>query len=115
MRFKSDENLPVSTVSLLRQSGHDVHSVLDEDLGGADDASVLAAATRENRVLLALDKDFADIRMYPPDQLGGIVVLRPRDQTIVSIQAVISRMLPLLSGSDITGKLWVVDERRIRI
>ena len=37
MRFKLDENLPVEFASLLRRSGHDAVTVLDQGLGGARD------------------------------------------------------------------------------
>ena len=45
VRFKLDENLPVELASLLRRSGHDAATVLDQGLGGARDpelASVCA-------------------------------------------------------------------------
>ena len=37
MRFKLDENMPAEAAGLLRDNGHDAHSVHDEGLGGADD------------------------------------------------------------------------------
>jgi len=33
-RFKLDENLPRDAEALLREAGHDVHTVLAEYLGG---------------------------------------------------------------------------------
>lgn len=35
---------------------------------------------KEGRILLTLDLDFADIRVYPPQALPGLVVLRPDDE-----------------------------------
>jgi predicted nuclease of predicted toxin-antitoxin system len=115
MRLKTDENLPQSVVKLCRDAGHDVQTILDEHLSGSNDAAVLAAATRESRVFVTLDKDFSDIRAYPPGQFSGIVVLRARDQTTVHIRALVSRVLPILGTDDVVGKLWIVDERRVRI
>ena len=68
MRFKTHENLPQSVVKLLRDARHDVQTALEENLSGSDDASLLAAVLREDRALITLDKDFADIRAYPPSQ-----------------------------------------------
>jgi len=40
-RFKLDENLPRDARRLLRDAGHDVHTVLEERLGGGSDSQVL--------------------------------------------------------------------------
>jgi predicted nuclease of predicted toxin-antitoxin system len=115
VRFKSDENVPVSVVALLRDAGHDVQTVLDERLGGALDAQVVAAATHEQRSFITLDKDFSDIREYPPSHHSGIVVLRAGDQATARIRTLVTRLLPLLDTDDLAGKLWIVDERRVRV
>jgi predicted nuclease of predicted toxin-antitoxin system len=115
MRFKTDENLPASVVNVLRNAGHDVHTVVDERLAGATDDVVLAAATQEQRAFLTLDKDFADIRAYPPADYAGIVVLRAGDQSAANIRALVSRLLPLIQAGGLTGKLWIVDTRRVRV
>ena len=115
MRFKADENLPQSAITLLKDAGHDVHTVFDEGLSGALDGDLLAASDREARTLITLDKDFGDIRTYAPDAHAGIVVLRPQEQTTVAIAALIARVLKLLTQHGVTGKLWIVDEQRVRV
>ena len=80
MKVKLDENMPADLAAYLRQAGHDVADVIEEQLGGADDPPVLAAASAEERILLSFDLDFADIRQYPPGTHAGIVVFRLRDQ-----------------------------------
>lgn len=69
MRFKLDENMPAEAADLLGNSGHDVHSVYDEGLGGADDQAIAQAVRQEWRILITLDLDFADIRLYPPGSI----------------------------------------------
>lgn len=115
MRFKLDENVPLAIVKLLEDAGHDARTVLDEQLGGADDARIIAAAAHESRALITLDKDFADIRSYPPDRSAGIVVLRSTDQTVSGLSQLVARLIPLLETENLAGKLWVVDERRVRM
>lgn len=56
-RFELDENLPRNAEALLRQAGHDVHTALDEQLGGNPDPRVFSAAQAEERVLLTFDLD----------------------------------------------------------
>ena len=58
MLIKLDENIPHRLVGLLSQFGHDVDTVDDEGLSGADDVSV-SAAQSANRFLITQDLDFA--------------------------------------------------------
>jgi predicted nuclease of predicted toxin-antitoxin system len=44
VKFKLDENLPVSSARSLTKSGHDVDTVAAEGLTGAADHDVVAAA-----------------------------------------------------------------------
>lgn len=50
-RFKLDENLPRDAGTLLRDSGHDEQSVLEERLGGSPDFQVLDVCRNEARVI----------------------------------------------------------------
>ena len=40
MRFKFDENLPAQLAALFAESGHDAVTVLDEQIGGAQDPRI---------------------------------------------------------------------------
>lgn len=37
MKFKTDENLPLTAADILRRAGHEAETVHDEDLAGEDD------------------------------------------------------------------------------
>lgn len=78
MRFKTDENLPAEIVTLLCDHGHDAISVVEQQLAGAPDNVVAKVCQSEQRVLVTLDLDFADIRAYPPDEYSGIIVCSPQ-------------------------------------
>jgi hypothetical protein len=66
VKFKLDENLPVSAVSVLAAAGHDVDTVPGEQLAGRPDQDVVAASTAAQRVLISLDVGLGDIRAFPP-------------------------------------------------
>src|SRR3990170_8670130 len=91
-RFKLDENLPRDAEGLLGEAGHDVETALNERLGGGPDRKVFDASQSEDRILVTLDLDFADIRLYPPSSHPGIWVLRPHTQSIENV-------LTLLKGA----------------
>jgi predicted nuclease of predicted toxin-antitoxin system len=115
MRFKIDENLPGELVELLEGAGHDAHTVRDEKLVGSPDPSLLAVCVREGRVLVTLELGFGDIRAYPPDTTPGLVVLRPCSQLKGHVLALVRRILGLIETESLAGKLWVVEENRVRI
>src|SRR4029077_14987429 len=75
MRFLVDANVPLSVAPRIRALGHDAMDVREIAMGSADD-SIIARHARENAFcLITRDKDFGDIRNYPPGDYGGIIVL----------------------------------------
>jgi predicted nuclease of predicted toxin-antitoxin system len=76
LRFLLDENVPATLAKALRERGHDAAG-LDVSLRAASDLSVLAAAARDDRILLTQDKDFGDLvfvsRATPPP---AVVLIR---------------------------------------
>ena len=115
VRLKTDENLPGSAAMLLRTAGHDVITVLEEKLGGAADPKVAEVCRSETRALVTLDRGLGNIRAYPPKEYHGIVVLRPRDQGVDAVLAIVQKFVALLETNSLVGALWVVDESRFRI
>jgi len=92
-----------------------VETVNSEGLGGADDAAIFAACNAEDRILVTLDLDFSDIRSYPAGSHRGIWVLRPRLQTFDSIVALALAGVRLTATEQAAGRLWIIDEQRVRI
>ena len=115
MKFKVDENLPIEVAQLLREAGHDVYSVHEQELVGAKDHVLAQVCQSENRAMVTLDTHFADIRTYPPENYSGLVVLRLVRQDKPHVLEVMRRMLTLFSSEPLEGKLWIVDEKRVRV
>jgi predicted nuclease of predicted toxin-antitoxin system len=114
-RFKLDENMPDAAASVLRESGHDVMSVHQQQMGGRPDQQVMEVCRQEGRVLVTLDLDFADIRAYPPDSCPGVIVLRLARQDTPAVVSVLSRLLTLFETESIERRLWIADESTVRI
>lgn len=93
MKIKLDENLPEDAVTILRDAGHEVFTVVGQGLGGKTDAEAAAACKAESKVLITLDIDFGNLAASAPADYPGIIVLRLANQ----------------------AGLWIVDEYRIRI
>lgn len=76
MRFELDENLGARTAELIAGAGHDVETVSQESLSGTSDAHLFETCIREQRCIISLDLDFADVLCCSPSNAAGIVVLR---------------------------------------
>ena len=115
MKFKIDENLPTDIAEILRSAGYDALTVRDEAMTGAVDSQIMRICQQENRILVTIDTDFANIRSYPPRLLPGIMVLRLSRQSKRQAILTIQRTLPYLQREPIEHRLWIVEESRIRI
>jgi predicted nuclease of predicted toxin-antitoxin system len=115
VRFKVDQNLPVEVAEALRGAGHDARTVYEQGLGGTLDPRLAEIVRAEARALVTLDVGLGDIRTYPPADYPGLIVLRPPHQDKPTVLRVFTRVLPLLERETLVGRLWIVDERRVRI
>ena len=115
MRFKIDENLPPDVADLRRQEGHDAFTVYEQGLRSHTDPQVLAACQTEGLALLSLDLDFSNILTFPPEQFAGLIVLRLHRPGRAAVLRLVRRLSPHFANQPVAGKLWIVDEARIRI
>src|SRR5262245_46235305 len=76
MNLKLDENLGLRCRDLALAAGHDVATVAEQNLSGAEDADVLGECHREGRALVTLDLDFSNPLVFKPSAYSGIAVLR---------------------------------------
>ena len=115
MKFLLDENLSPLHAQTVRDLGHDAVSVVEIGLSGADDPDVRTAAIEQERILVTLDADFANVLRYPTARTPGVVRLRLHPATEEAIDAMLRNAIPRLAGVTLSGKLVVVDEHKIRI
>jgi len=116
MRFLIDANLPRSAIGTLAAHGHHVEFARDIGLAAAPDAQIAERIRQTGDALLTRDLDFADVRHYPPEQYGGIVVLRLPDHfTAAEIVKVLDRFLTdRRFVENLRGRLAIVDNDRAR-
>lgn len=115
MRLKVDENLPRDLADELTRRGHDVDTVLDEQLGGRKDPVVVQAATDDERTIITLDRGVGDIRSFPPGSHAGVVVLRPVSQDPVSILTLVDRLLDAHELEEFSRCVAIVEPQRVRV
>jgi predicted nuclease of predicted toxin-antitoxin system len=114
LKFKVDENLPTEYAPILREAGFEADTVSDEKLSGAGDSVLSERCRAEDRVLMTLDLDFANVQAYPPKSHPGIVVFRSKSQDKPTLVALLKRLVPALLQFSPKHQLWIVEPDRIR-
>jgi predicted nuclease of predicted toxin-antitoxin system len=107
MKFLADMGVSMSTLSVLRQHGHEATHLREQGLMRMADPDIVAKARREERVILTFDLDFGEIMALSGDAIPSIILFRMRNQTP---KVVTPRLLwviqeceePLLAGSFVT-------------
>jgi predicted nuclease of predicted toxin-antitoxin system len=110
-----DENLSPLHAADLRSEGHDAVAVTEVGLSGAADPQVLSFAVETGRVLVTLDADFANVLRLPPAQTLGVLRLKVHPATEERIREALRRAMLFLENIDITGRLAVLDDDKIRV
>ncbi|CAA6605636.1 conserved hypothetical protein [Rhodospirillaceae bacterium LM-1] len=116
MKIKLDENIGRRGLSLLKEAGHDVMTVVEQMLGGASDVKLFNVCAEEERVLVTLDHDFGQVLRFPPKQSAGLVILEPGEP--VTPQSLLNRLrdfLALAETQSPVGALWIVEPGRVRV
>lgn len=116
MKFKLDENLGTRTQDLFCAQGHDVQAVRNQELQGCADAHLYEVCCQEQRCLVTLDLDFADVVRFPPGRAKGIVVIRvPQNPSLSLLEQIIRQFLEASTRMQVDGRLWIVETGRVRI
>ncbi|MEH2042599.1 DUF5615 family PIN-like protein [Nostoc sp.] len=113
MRFLANENFPLSSVRLLRQTGYDVASVT-EDSPGIKDTEVLTRAANEQRVILTFDRDYGELiyRLKLPSPTG-VIYLRFRPHTPEEPATLLLNLLQI-EGLQFEERFTVLERDQIR-
>lgn len=116
MKIKLDENIGQRGKNLLIESGHDVTTVVEQNLESAPDTKVIQVCQNEQRCLVTLDLDFSNPLQFNPVNYSGIAVLRlPNSLNSQDLLDGIKTLINALKQEEITGKLWIIQKGRIRI
>ena len=115
MKIKLDENLPLRLAILLKDLGHDVHTLHDELLLGHSDREVWEATQKELRFLVTQDLDFSDLRKFAPGSHHGILLVRLRSPNRRDLIGRIGELFQKENVGEWGGCFVVATERKIRV
>ncbi len=116
MKFKLDENFGTRAQKLFHSAGHDVRTIREQKLQGCSDYHLYEVCRAEQRCLVTLDLDFADVTRFQPNNTTGIVVIRiPRNPSLALLEQLVHHFLQSLARMSVENSLWIVEIGRIRI
>jgi predicted nuclease of predicted toxin-antitoxin system len=116
MKMKLDENIGKRGQALLKNAGHDVCTILEQNLQSAPDPTVIEVCRLEQRCLVTLDLDFSNPLQYNPSKYSGIAVLRlPRRPSPQDLLDVMVTLINALKTETIDRRLWIIKRGQIRI
>ena len=104
--------MPRSSRELLRILKYNFIDAHQAGLCSKDDLSIINFAIRTNRILITLDRDFANILKYKPGTNPGIIILRP---AYPATSTKIIRLLKNINKLKIEKSLVIVMPSKIRI
>lgn len=115
MKIKLDENLSRHLKPLLVERGHEVSTAGEEGLLGKLDVEVGAAAKADERMVLTLDLDFADLRKFPPGMHPGVILFRPRSMGPLAVNRFVLKFVQEVDLARLSRCLAVVEPGRVRV
>ena len=108
MKFLLDEDIPVALLRTLKRAGHDAIRITPS----TPDPIIADQSRREGRILVTLDKDFTNTKLYPPTQLTTvhIQIHPPYAQDIIEAFQTLLTTLPVdkFSGLILLGKTGII-------
>ncbi len=66
-------------------------------------------------MLITLDRDFSDIRAYPPQRYPGIIAISVTRQSKRRLLEILAQIIELLDSEAVRNRLWIIEDGRIRV
>lgn len=108
MRIIVDENIPLHSVSVLREMGHTVIDLRGTTVQGASDDVIFAKAQAESSLIITTDKGFL---RYRNDHHHGILIIRLRKPNCTVIHDRILQAIRTTPESKWHGRVLVMRDR----
>ena len=116
LKFLIDEDMPRSTVKVLKTKGFDSLDVRDCGLRGKSDDEIFKFAKREKAIILTGDMGFGNLLRFPIGSHFGIVIVHfPNEVPTSELNSQIIKALDNLAEAEFKGNLIIIEPGKVRI
>jgi predicted nuclease of predicted toxin-antitoxin system len=113
MRFLVDESTGVAVANWLREQGHEVFSVYEEERG-MDDDSIIRKAFAESWILITNDKDFGEKVYREQYPHKGVILLRLQNERAINKVKTLQQLLNNTAPEQLADNFIVLTDTQIR-
>ena len=114
MKLIADENLHRKIITSLREVGHEVFSIQDNN-SGITDEEILEKYSAADSIIITQDKDFGDLTFFKKINSNCIILLRFPAKDIDKILIVLTNFLVENKMNFLKGKFIVLTPVKKRI
>jgi predicted nuclease of predicted toxin-antitoxin system len=114
LSFLADMPVPLSTVRMAQDLGHDARHVREYEMEQAADSSILQRAARENRIILTMDLGFSRDVALIDIACPGLVIFRLGNVIAGEITATFRQLLTSFREDEIAGHILILEPGRVR-
>ena len=115
MKFLADMGISLRTVEWLRQLGYDVLHLRDRGLQKLPDDEILALALVEQRIILTIDLDFAQLLAISKQALPSVILFRLGNENYDEINQRLIEVLNNCQQDLETGAIVSVNNETYRV
>lgn len=115
MKFIADENIFKPIIDYLRLEGHNVLSIAESEYSGSTDEEVYRLACRQKRIVITMDKDFSRIFSFPPQNCGGIIIIKIYRRKVDETLKIFKKYFRKLTEKEIKKNLVIISPETLRI
>lgn len=115
MRFLADMGISQSTVVFLRNSGHNVAHLRDENLHRLSDADIIKKALTEGRIVLTMDLDFGYLMAVSKAKLPPVIIFRLENESPKNVNRRLEKVLAECCNAIERGAIITVLEHTHRV
>lgn len=115
MNFLADMGISLRTVSWLRSAGYDVVHLRQQGLQKLPDHEILIKACAEERIILTVDLDFAQLLAVSGDSLPSVILFRLGNENYHLINQCLTEILSQCQEDLEAGAIISVNNETFRV